>query len=254
ARRMLDDRYDPTPAGLGITGAWGLPSFRNHVAAAWAKHAPHDRRARSLALLDARRFPSDPHDTILEQNDAAVLMRSDSSDHVADAAKTLFHDLRVFDVTSIRKGFVGGGFEGRRSLPKKVALEAGVPGAELIPETAQLFLGFPPPQNAGTGPRRIANYETLGYVDLGPSHYFRHGTAMHLSHVFEDLEAWYLNFDFTERVETAFRPGLDVPQDTQTVAQGPRDVSSDTRVKRQFRDTGRIGHSASIQTASRLLE
>src|SRR5262249_51877966 len=111
ALRTLDDRYDPTPAGLGITVAWGLPQFPNHVAAAWAKHAPHDRRARSLALLDARRFPSDPHDTILEQNDAAVLMRSDSSDHVADAAKTLFHDLRVFDVTSIRKGFVGGGFE-----------------------------------------------------------------------------------------------------------------------------------------------
>jgi hypothetical protein len=252
--RTLERRYDPTPAGLGITVAWGLPYFRNHVAAAWAKHAPRDRRARSLALLDARRFPSDPHDTILEQNDAAVLLRSDSSDHIADAAKSLFKDLQMFDVTSIRKGFVGGGFEGRQSLPKKVAVAAGVPGAELIPDTSQLFLGFTSTQKAGIGPRRIANFETLGYVDLGPSHYFRHGTAMHLSHVFEDLEAWYLNFDFTERVETAFRPGLDVAPNTQTVAQGPRDVSSDARVKRQFRDTGRIGHSASIQTTSRLLQ
>ena len=253
ALRTLDERYDTTPAGLGVTVAWGLPYFRNHVAAAWAKHAPRDRRARSLALLDARRFPSDPHDTILEENDAAVLLRSDSSDHVADAAKALFDDLHVFEVTSVRKGFVGGGFEGRRSLPKKVAVAAGVPGAELIPETAQLVLGFTSTQRAGIGPRQIANFETLGYVDLGPNHYFRHGTAMHVSHVFEDLEAWYLNFDFTERVETAFRPGLNVPQNTQTVAQGPRDVSSDTRVKRQFRDTGRIGHSASIQTTSRLL-
>jgi hypothetical protein len=251
--RMLEERYDATPAGLGVTVAWGLPYFRRHVAAAWAKHAPRDRRARSLALLDARRFPSDPHDTILEQNDAAILLRSDSSDHLADAAKALFDHLHVFDVTSIRKGFVGGGFEGRRSLPKKVAVAAGVPGAELIPETAQLFLGFTSTQRAGIGPRRIANFETLGYVDLGPSHYFRHGTAMHVSHVFEDLEAWYLNFDFTERVDTAFRPGLQVQPNTQTVAQGPRDVSSDRRVKRQFRDTGRIGHSASIQTASRLL-
>jgi hypothetical protein len=252
ALQTLERRYDPTPAGLGVTVAWGLPYFRDHVPAAWAKHAPRDRRARSLALLDARRFPSDPHDTILEQNDVAVLLRSDSSDHLADAAKTLFHDLRVFDVTSIRKGFVGGGFEGRRSLPKKVALAAGVPGAELIPETAQLFLGFTSTQRAGLGPRRIANFETLGYVDLGPGDYFRHGTAMHVSHVFEDLEAWYLNFDFTERVDTAFRPGMSVPQDTQTVRQGPHDVSTDARVKRQFRDTGRIGHSASIQTTSRL--
>ena len=29
---------------------------------------------------------------------------------------------------------------------------------------------------------------------------------MHLSHIHEDLEAWYLNFDFDERVATAFRP------------------------------------------------
>jgi hypothetical protein len=249
----LERRYAPTPAGLGITVAWGLPYFRNHVAAAWAKHAPRDRRARSLALLEAHRFPSDPNDTILEQNDAAVLLRSDSSDHLAVAAKALFDDLRVFDVTSVRKGFVGGGFGGRQSLPKKVAMAAGVPGAELIPDTSQLFLGFTSTQKAGLGPRRIANFETLGYVDLGPSDYFRYGTAMHVSHVFEDLEAWYLNFDFTERVETAFRPGLSVPQNTQTVPQGPQDVSSDARVKRQFRDTGRIGHSASIQTTSRLL-
>ena len=31
---------------------------------------------------------------------------------------------------------------------------------------------------------------------------------MHLSHIVEDLEAWYLNFDFDERVATAFRPNL----------------------------------------------
>jgi hypothetical protein len=213
----------------------------------------HDRRARKLALLDALRFPSDPHETILEDNDVAVLLRSDSSAHVADAARALFDGLHVFDITSIRKGFVGGGFSGRRSLPKKVAVAAGVRGADLIPDTAQLFLGFTSTQRAGMGPRRIANFETLGYVDLGPGDYFRRGTSMHVSHVFEDLEAWYLNFDFSERVDTAFRPGLRVAPDTQTVRQGPHDVSTDAQVKRQFRDTGRIGHSGAIQTTSRLL-
>src|SRR5262249_3125813 len=143
---------------------------------------------------------------------------------------------------------------GRRSLPKKVAVAAGVPGAELIPETAQPFLRFTSTQRARIGPRRIANFQTLGYGGPRPSPHFKHRNPMPLSHLFEDREAWYLNFDFTERVETAFRPGLDVPQNTQTVAQGPRDVSSDARVKRQFRDTGRIGHSASIQTTSRLLQ
>jgi hypothetical protein len=259
ARRELEDalaelerRYEPTPAGLGVTIAWGLPYFERRVANAWRRHRPYDRRARKPALIDAVRFPSDPPDAILERNEVAVLLRSDSSAHVADAARTLFDELRVFEATSIRKGFVGGGFGGRRSLPKKLAVAAGVPGAELIPDTAQLFLGFTSTQKAGLGPRRIANLETLGYVDLGPRAYFHHGTHMHVSHVFEDLEAWYLNFDFSERVLTAFRPGLAVRPDVQTVRQGPADVSSDALVKRDFRATGRIGHSGSIQTSSRL--
>ena len=68
-----------------------------------------------------------------------------------------------------------------------------------------LFLGFTSTQKAGLGPRLIANHETLGYVDVR-SGYFHGGTHMHLSHITEDLEAWYLNFDFDERVLTAFRP------------------------------------------------
>jgi len=41
----LDARFPSTPAGLGVTVAWGLPYFERRVAAAWAKHAPFDRRA-----------------------------------------------------------------------------------------------------------------------------------------------------------------------------------------------------------------
>ncbi len=157
-------------------------------------------------------------------------------------------------MTSIRRGFAGGGFHGGQSLPKKMAMAAGVPGADLIPDTSELFLGFTSTQKAGLGPRLIANHETLGYVDLG-SGYFRNGTHMHLSHLTEDLEAWYLNFDFDERVLTAFRPGMtQVKQGTQTVAQGPKDVSSPQLLARQFRTTGRFGHSASIQASSRLLQ
>ena len=85
-------------------------------------------------------------------------------------------------------------------------MAAQIPGADLIPETSELFLGFTSTQKAGMGPGPIANFETLGYVDFRGSDYFRHGTHMHLSHIHEDLEAWYLNFDFDERVATAFRP------------------------------------------------
>jgi hypothetical protein len=248
----LDRRFEPTPAGLGLTVAWGLPYFERHVPEAWSRHAPQDRRARKLAVIPAIRFPSDPDDTVLDENDVAVLLRSDSTNNLAEAAQALFDDLGVFELTSIRKGFVGGGFGGRQSLPKKVAVAAGIAGADLIPPSAQLFLGFTSTQKDALGPRRIVNYETLGIVDLGPREYFRGGTSMHVSHLFEDLESWYLNFDFRERVDTAFRPGLDVRPKVQTVRQAPRDVEHAADVKRDFERRGRIGHAASIQTSSRL--
>jgi hypothetical protein len=250
--RALDARFALTPAGLGVTVAWGLPYFERYVAQQAQAHLPHDRRAKKPVLLPPRRFPSDPDRTLLERNDVAVLLRSDHLEHIDEARKAIFEQLPFFRVTSIRRGFAGGGFEGGQGLPKKLALAAGVSAADLIPDGAELFLGFTSTQKAGLGPGAIANHETLGYVDLR-SGYFRHGTHMHLSHIVEDLEAWYLNFDFDERVLTAFRPGMtNVPQGTQTVAQGPKDVSDAVGLQRQFRRTGRIGHSASIQTTSRL--
>jgi hypothetical protein len=247
----LDARYALNPAGLGVTIAWGLPYFEQRVAAAAKSQLPFDRRAGKPALLPARRFPSDPHSTRLEENDVAVLLRSDAREHIDEAQKALFDDLKLFRVTSVRRGFAGG-FDGGPGLPKRMAVAAGIAGADLIPDGAELFLGFTSTQKAGLGPRRIANHETLGYVDLRGG-YFHGGTHMHLSHITEDLEAWYLNFDFGERVLTAFRPGLtDVKQGAQTVHQGPKDVSAARDVAQQFTRTGRIGHSGPIQTTSRL--
>jgi hypothetical protein len=254
ALRELDSRFSLDPAGLAVTVAWGVPYFERYVPAQAKLHLPHDRRARKPALLPTRTFPSDPHATLLESNDVAVLLRSDSRAHIDDARALLFEHLKVFRMTSIRRGFAGGGFEGGQSLPQRMAVAAGVPGADLIPHGSELFLGFTSTQKAGLGPRLIANHETLGYVDVG-SGYFRNGSAMHLSHIAEDLEAWYLNFDFDERVLTAFRPGLaDVKQGTQTVPQGPDNISSQELLSKQFTSTGRFGHSASPQPTSRLQE
>ena len=257
--RRLDERFESTPAGLGVTVAWGLPYFRRYVRGQARRHLPIDRRATAArgrevrVLEDAIRFPSDPAATILEENEVAVLLRSDALDNIASGAKGLFGDLDgIFRVTSIRKGFAGGGFDGGTSLPKKMASAAGIPGADLIPETAELFLGFTSTQKAGLGPPRIANLETLGYSDVRPGGYFAHGTHMHVSHLFEDLPAWYQTFDFTDRVDTTFRPGLDVPPGTQTVAQGPHDVQTEGQVRRDYAVHRRIGHSGSLQPASRL--
>jgi hypothetical protein len=258
ALSQIEERYAPTPAGLGVTVGWGLPYFHRYVARQADIHLPVDRRASRVkgdvvrALAEAIRFPSDPEQTILEDNDLVVMLRSDVRVHVDDAERTLFHGSRLFHVTSIRRGFVGSDFRSTPSLAKRMAQAAAVDGADLIPDDAELFLGFTSTQRSALGPRKIANFETLGYVDLGPHDYFRYGTQMHVSHVFEDLAAWYLTFDFQERVDTMFKPGQVVKPGTVTVAQGTSHPASSGSVRRDFHTEGRIGHSSSIQPSSRL--
>src|SRR5947209_904071 len=258
ALAQLDGEFPPTPAGLGVTVGWGLPYFRRHVPGASRTHMPVDRRASQAAghpvrvLLDAVRFPSDPHDVVLERHDAAVLLRSDVPANLRAAHERLV-GLAMWHPTTIRRGFVGGGFDGGRALPRALAEAARVPGAELIPERAELFLGFTSTQRASLGPGRIANIETLGYSDGGPGGYFRRGTVMSVSHIFEDLESWYLTFDHGQRAATVFGPGGDVPPATLTVSEGPADVGTVRGVVHGARSTSRVGHSPAIQTTSRLL-
>jgi hypothetical protein len=254
----LEERYDLTPAGLAVTVAWGLPYFRRYVPELAERHIPIDRRASKSgeqpvsAVLDARRFPSDLENTILEDNDLAILIRSDEREHVADGAETIFGEVGdLFELTSIRKGFQGGGFGGATSLPKAMATAAGIPGADLIPDTAQLFLGFTSTQVHTQGQSSIANFETLGLVDVREG-YFRGGTNLHLSHIYEGLEAWYLDFDFQERVDTTFRPRFEAKEGAQTLRQAPEDAVGESDVEADFRRFGAIGHGASIQPTSRL--
>ena len=248
----LDVDYPATPEGLAVTVAWGLPYFQTHVPRAARLHLPFDRRAKKPALIDAVRFPSDPGDTILEDNDIAFLFRSDNQENIRTAATEIADRMKgALEVTSIRKGFAGQ-MDGGKGLPKEMATAAGVPGADLIPDGSELFLGFTSTQRNALGPPKIVNFETLGLVDLGPRAYFHGGTHMHLSHIFEDLEAWYLNQDFRDRVNTTFRPHMLVRPGTQTVAQPPSRVASVGEVRRDYDRYGIIGHSSSLQPASRL--
>ena len=64
---------------------------------------------------------------------------------------------------------------------------------------------------------------------------------MHLSHLNEDLEAWYLNFDFDERVLTAFRPGL------KDVSRGRRRFPRGRRTSRRKPDRDPFGQHGTIR-------
>ena len=268
--RGLERRFPPTPGGLGFSVAWGAPYFRERVpeirgGKRFPDYLPLDLQASRLsglpvpALLDARRFPSDPAGVVLEGNDVCFVFQSDSLAHVIEGSSMVFEPLRgMFELTSVRRGFVGGGFAGARSLPKQMATRAGIPGAELIPETAQLFLGFTSTQRHSLGPDRVVNFETLpGLTDQWPKGYFRNGTTMHVSHLFEDIELWYQQSSFTERIWLATdlsRAANNVPDGTLTLPQGPADVQTEELVARFAPDaeSGLVGHSASMQPVNRL--
>jgi hypothetical protein len=247
------------PSGLLATVAWGVPYFRDHLprlkdGRRFPDYLPVDFGAsrrlgrRVPALVDAVRFPSDPETAVLESNDVAVLLRSDVRRNVTTAREQLLRRLEgVLRPTSIRSGFVGAG------LPKRLATAAGIPGAGAIPDDAQLFLGFTSTQRSALGPRRIANLEGLrGVTDQWPGGYFRHGTVMHLSHLFEDIDAWYSSRDYLFRVWATFRAGLTPPEGTLTFPEDASVVQTEKEVADDFVTMGIVGHSASLQPQSRL--
>ena len=141
ALRRLDERFDPTPGGLGVTVAWGNPYFERYVPAQAERHLPVDRRAtaaRGEPRTGARGrdpVPERPRQRLGSRpNDVAVVLRSDSLEHIAEGATALFEDLDgLFRVTSIRKGFVGGGFEGGPGLPEADGARGPHPGCRAHP-------------------------------------------------------------------------------------------------------------------------
>ncbi len=261
----LEQRYPATPAGLGVTVSWGLPYFRRLVpkladGRRYPAYLPVDRRASKAqrkavsAVLDASRFASDPADVVLGADDVAFLFRSDSAAHLDDAQHALLGALGdLFAVQSVRNGFGGGGFAAGPGLAKQMALAAGVPGADLIVDGVQMFLGFTSTQKAAMAPDRIASFETLrGLTDQSPRSFWSGGAAMHLSHLNEDLERWWVQAPFTDQLRAMTRPGLSVPDKTYTIAEDVSRVEGAADVRSDLARFGAVGHSATLQTVSRL--
>jgi hypothetical protein len=241
----LEARFAPTPAGVGITIAWGLPYFQQYIpslgktsgffkaGSRYPTYLPIDLAASKTkgstvhALQHARTFPSDQPPpgfgaVHLEQNDVAILLRSDSLANITAATNALFGSRSnqagaLFKVTSIRQGFAGGGFYGQQGLPTRLALAAGIPGAASIPRQSPLFLGFASTLVSNMGPDIIANLETLPHLtDQWPNGYFKQGTTMHLSHLYEDLETWYEKSfpKYAHQVQAMQYPGVHPPAGT----------------------------------------
>ncbi len=272
----LEIRFAPTPAGVGITVAWGLPYFRHFIprlgkapgffaaGTRFPAYLPVDvvtSKAQGktvYALQDARTFPSDQPPAgfgpvRLEDNHVAVLLRSDSLANITSATNAIFGSGRgqagsLFTVTSVRQGFAGGGFYGQQGLPSKLALAAGIPGAASIPRQSPLFLGFTSTLVSNLGPDVIANLETLpGLTDQWPNGYFKQGTTMHLSHLYEDLETWYEKSfpTYQQKVQAMQYPGISPAPASGTYALQPPGQSAD-QVAADVKRYHSYGHSGSL--------
>jgi hypothetical protein len=273
----LERQFPPTPSGMGILVAWGLPYFRHYIkrlgkassffeaGTRYPEYLPIDLMTSQMegqtvyAVQEAMTFPSDQPPpgfgpVHLEQNDVAVLLRSDSLANMTSATQAIFGSGSdqaggLFKVTSIRRGFSGGGFYGgQQSLPRKMALAAGIPGAQSIPLNSQAFLGFDTTLVSNIGPDVIANFETLpGITDQWPNGYFKQGTTMHLSHLFEDLETWYEQSfpQYEERANAMLYPGQSPTPTAGMIALQPPG-QSEAQVAQGVQQYGGYGHTGSL--------
>src|SRR3954468_20506740 len=263
----VESPYPDTAAGLTIVVGWGLSYFRDVIGSTLSnKYLPAvpGTSPKQLAVVDAVRFPSDPAGVVFEQNHVMFKFRSDSQTTLQSVESQLFENQNsgayigdLFDLTSKRIGFLGRGFS-KQSYGKGLAITQGAVGAESIPELAQLMMGFTSTQTQALGPDNIVSFETLrGQTDQWPAGYFAAGCAMHLSHLYLDLDAWYNSMNtsaYAERVKRMFSPRMAVPADATTVTlpNGPAQISTMAQVKQDATGSGVVGHNALLQQATRL--
>jgi hypothetical protein len=258
ALATVERPYSATAAGLTMVIGWGLPYFRTFVPGLMNSYLPKIPNTNEFAVLDAIQFPSDPEGLVREDNHVMFKIRSDSDSIVKSVEAALFDNPNsgayigdLFDLTSKRIGFLGRGF-GTQSIGKKLALAAGVAGADRIPDNAQLMMGFTSTQTQALGPDNIPSFETLpGVTNQWPNGYFAAGCAMHLSHLYLDIDTWYGSFDYASRVTRMFSPRASGTDGTVTIPNGPGELSTMDQVKADAL-AGVAGHNAMLQQAARL--
>lgn len=207
ALRAVEAAYPYSPAGVFSLVAYSLPYFRRYIRPeVFDTHLPHMADAAAApVLLDAVRFASDPPSTLLEANEVLFHLRSDVFGQLRDVQRALFGQsgtlagrpasnadvADLFHVTSVRTGFVGPG------LPRRMAQQAALPIAAQIPEAAPLFMGFTSTQQLGQAREVAVSFDgkrdplLQPLTSARPGDYFAGGTALHLSHLLEDLDSWY---------------------------------------------------------------
>jgi len=92
--RPVNGVYPINPSGILIQVAYGLPYFRQFIPASVTDklmpRAIENGRPGAWAVIDSIRFPKDPAQLVLEENDISFHFKSDYSEHVSDVMRALF--------------------------------------------------------------------------------------------------------------------------------------------------------------------
>jgi len=259
--------YPLNPGGILTQVAYGLSYFRTFLPRALVdEHFPKSTLAGSEgepAIIDSIRFPKDPKDAQLEDNDIVFHFKSDYRGHIEQVIGALFRPGEqvlnglpaenayvgdLFTITSLRHGFAGHG------LPKVIGQRLGIPGAEHVPDGAMLFMGFSSSHVHGLAQGNLPSFETLpGYTDVTVDDYFAGGTAMHLSRIGIDLAKWY-ELGSKDRLSRVFHPRRTEGAEVLSPDQSPATVTFEEQRDRDVAETGVIGHNEQMQFLSRLSE
>jgi hypothetical protein len=259
--------YPLNPGGILTQVAYGLSYFKEFLPATvtdkYMPRAIENGKPGAWALIDSIKYPKDPANLVLEQNDISFHFKSDYNEHVNDVIRALFQPGTsmlngipvekvyvgdLFNVTSIRRGFAG------RGMPKVMATRLGIPGADKIPAGAMLFMGFTSSHVHGLAQGTLPSFETIpGYTDQTPESYFAHGTMMHLSHIQIDLEGWY-GMDHAARLHHMFHPRRTEGEEVLSPSQAPETSTFKEELDQDAKTHGVVGHNAQMQFLSRLTE
>jgi hypothetical protein len=266
ALEEIESIFPLQPSGLFMQVAYGLSYFKRYLPAELVeRHMPRaieDRKPGRWAIIDAIRFPKDPSDLVLEHNDICFHFKSDYRDHITEVIQALFYPgenylngipveavnvADLFRLTSIRRGFLG------KNLPKIIGMRERISGAHKIPDGAMLFMGFTSSHIHGLAQGNLPSFETIpGYTNATPPDYFAGGTAMHLSHILIDLEAWY-RLDHHSRLHRMFNPRRTEGPEVLSPSQVPDTVTFREQLEQDARIHKIIGHNEQMQHLVRLI-
>jgi hypothetical protein len=259
--------YPLSPSGIFMQVSYGLPYFRDRIPSKLTdEYFPKSTMAGSegdWAVIDSIRFPKDPDDLVLENNEVCFHFKSDFRGHIDNVIAALFQpgeqELNglpaehayvgdLFTITSVRRGFAGHG------LPKVIGTRMGIPGAENVPAGSMLFMGFTSSHVHGLAAGNLPSFETLpGYTDVGVDDYFAGGTSMHLSHIGINLDQWYA-LGPKDRLHRMFHPRRTEEPEVLSPDQSPATSTFEEQRDDDAKTHGLLGHNEQMQFLSRVKE